>query len=63
MAESIASTVHCQRCGRISDPGRDGDPPLTWAMDREGERVRWTCPACVSLSVRSMEAKLDPEWW
>jgi endogenous inhibitor of DNA gyrase (YacG/DUF329 family) len=56
-------TVACQLCGRQSDPNQDGDPPLSWAMDRDGDRVTWTCPRCAAANVRSMEAKLDPEYW
>jgi hypothetical protein len=53
----------CQLCGRESNPAEDGDAPLTWVMDRSGDRVSWTCPRCAVDNVRSMEAKLEPEWW
>jgi hypothetical protein len=55
--------VECQLCGQVSVPAVDGSPPLTWAMDRDRDRVRWTCPRCTSENVRAMEAKLEPDWW
>jgi hypothetical protein len=56
-------SIVCQLCGRESDPAQDGNPALSWAMDRNGERVTWTCPRCAVDNVRSMEAKLNPEYW
>jgi len=54
----------CQVCGTVADPAVDGDPPLTWVMDRRPDgRIAWTCPRCAATHVRSMEAKLDAEWW
>jgi len=49
----------CQVCGR---PGVDADR-LSWVMDRRDGRVSWTCPDCATENIRSLEAKLDPEWW
>jgi len=59
----LTATTACQMCGAIADPERDGNPPLSWVMDRNGGRVSWTCPRCAVDNVRSMEAKLEPEWW
>jgi hypothetical protein len=57
----------CSLCGRPADPEVDGDPPVAWCADlvetREGQRTRWVCPACTRRYVRSIEAKLDQEWW
>jgi hypothetical protein len=54
-------------CGRVADPVDDGDPPITWCADivetMEGHRTRWVCDTCTRKYVRSMEAKLDQEWW
>jgi transcription elongation factor Elf1 len=55
--------VSCQICGRRADAAVDGDPPLTWVLDRQGEHTRWTCPRCAAEHLRAMEAKLEPEWW
>ena len=54
--------VICQVCGRAPDAA-EGDPSLTWMMDSDGARRRWTCPRCVRDNVRALEAKLEPEWW
>jgi len=57
----------CAICGRVSDPERDGDPPLGWCADvvevRGGHRTRWVCANCTRAHVRSIEAKLDQQWW
>jgi hypothetical protein len=54
-------------CGRVADPVEDGDPPIAWCADivetMEGHRTRWVCDTCTRKYVRSMEAKLDQEWW
>jgi len=54
-------------CGRMADPQCDGDPPLAWCADivetRDGPRTKWVCDACTRKYVRSIEAKLDQEWW
>ncbi len=49
----------CQLCGRVGS----GADLLQWAMDRRAGRISWTCPSCAAANLRSLEAKLDPEWW
>ena len=60
-------TAVCSLCGRNADPDEDGDPPLAWCADlvetRDGQVTRWVCTACTRRCVRSIEAKLDQEWW
>ncbi|WP_375481803.1 hypothetical protein [uncultured Jatrophihabitans sp.] len=57
----------CSLCGSVADPRTDGDPPLGWSADMietsEGTRPRWVCPTCTRRFVRSIEAKLDQQWW
>ena len=62
----------CQLCGRVAqhstdessaDESNEADPRLSWVMDREGDRISWTCPSCAVENVRAMEAKLDAQWW
>jgi hypothetical protein len=57
----------CSICGRAADAAEDGDPPLTWCTDvveaRDGQRTRWICNDCTRRYVRSIEAKLDQQWW
>jgi hypothetical protein len=63
----MSVSVVCALCGRASDPEVDGDPPLTWCADivetSEGARKRWVCTECTRRYVRSIEAKLDQQWW
>lgn len=57
----------CSLCGRVADAARDGDPPLTWSADivetSDGHQTRWVCTECTRRFVRSIEAKLDQQWW
>jgi hypothetical protein len=54
-------------CGRNSDPSADGDPPRNWCADihqgMNGPYTRWVCNTCTREYVRSIEAKLDHQWW
>jgi hypothetical protein len=36
---------------------------LTWARGVERGRVTWTCDRCARTHLRSIEGKLDPQWW
>ena len=57
----------CSLCGTVADPLVDGDPPLGWCTDlvetSAGHRPRWICGPCTRRFVRSIEAKLDHQWW
>jgi hypothetical protein len=57
---AVTQPVGCQVCGR--QPA-DAVEQLGWAMDRRHGRVSWTCPGCAARNIRSLEAKLEPEWW
>ncbi|MGK2949858.1 MAG: hypothetical protein ACSLFP_14905 [Acidimicrobiales bacterium] len=53
----------CARCGATpGDEPHDG-VPLGWSLHTEGDRVLRLCADCTRQHVRSIEAKLDPEWW
>ncbi|MCP2167896.1 hypothetical protein [Goodfellowiella coeruleoviolacea] len=55
-------TTQCYRC----DQRQDRDDPveaLTWVPEREGQRLRWLCPACARAHVREIEGKLSHEYW
>lgn len=52
--------VTCDFCGK-QEPG--DQPPLTWSTAVEGGRRRTFCEICSRTHLRSMEAKLDSEWW
>jgi hypothetical protein len=50
----------CNFCGRQeSDPART----LTWSTAVENGRQRTYCDACSRRNLRSMEGKLDSEFW
>ena len=57
----------CSLCGHVADARVDGDPPLGWSADMietsDGVRRRWVCGNCARRFVRSIEAKLDHQWW
>jgi len=53
-------TLICDFCGRRVD---GEEPPLTWSTAVERGRVRRYCDECSRANLRSMEAKLDSEWW
>ncbi len=51
--------VECARCGR-SEVG----PPISWMYEHEARRGgQWYCLACARENLRSLEARLDQEWW
>jgi hypothetical protein len=61
------SAPMCSLCGRTADPRTDGDPPLSWCADLvetvDGPTRRWVCTECTRIYVRSIEAKLEQQWW
>ena len=50
--------VTCALCGATSDT-----LPLGWSTSRERGRTVHHCERCSREHVRSMESKLDSEWW
>ncbi len=52
---------HCITCG-VAAPD-DGSWRLTWTAGVERGREVWTCDRCSRTHLRSIEAKLDSEWW
>jgi hypothetical protein len=61
----------CGFCGKASAPpaladgsaAADEDVPLTWVTSVENGKVRVYCDECARLNLRSIESKLDAEWW
>ncbi|HEV8055156.1 MAG TPA: hypothetical protein VGP51_01580 [Nocardioidaceae bacterium] len=53
------STI-CDFCG-VRAPG--ADPPLTWMTSLENGERRNYCERCAREHLRSIEGKLDREWW
>jgi hypothetical protein len=54
--------VACDFCGCCA-PGEDADVPLTWLVSVEGGVTRTYCEPCARRHLRSIEAKLDSQWW
>jgi hypothetical protein len=49
-------------CGKT--PTDDADiVPLTWVTSIENGRPQLYCEQCARAHLRSIEAKLDSEWW
>jgi hypothetical protein len=45
----------CRRCGASAE----GELPRGWSLDGE----HFLCERCTRENVRSIEARLDEEWW
>ncbi|HSK27690.1 MAG TPA: hypothetical protein VK894_12345 [Jiangellales bacterium] len=52
--------VSCAWCGTVA---AGGSPPLDWVGDVVDGRTRYYCAACAREHLRSIEARLDQEWW
>jgi DNA-directed RNA polymerase subunit RPC12/RpoP len=50
--------IACSRCGRTVD-----EPPLTWTSERTERGQQWLCDKCTRQNVRSIEGRLDEQWW
>jgi hypothetical protein len=48
----------CQLCGQAVP-----DAPVTWMLEHGPRGPVWTCPDCARAHLRSIEAKLDQEYW
>jgi hypothetical protein len=58
--------AHCGSCGRTPRPDEaltETGAPWTWSVSRDSERVTVLCDGCAREHARSIEAKLDAEWW
>jgi hypothetical protein len=54
-----AAPVACAHCGATA-----GTAPLDWLLEVDPRRGRvWVCDRCARTHLRSIEAKLDREWW
>jgi len=50
----------CAGCGATT-----AGLPIDWMFDQTSDRrvVRWFCGSCAREHLRSVEAKLDQQWW
>lgn len=51
--------IVCDFCGRAAGE----DVPLTWTSSFENGRLRRFCDTCSREHLRSIEGKLDSDWW
>ncbi len=53
----------CGRCGRLPIVDGEALARLEWVRGVERGRPVWTCPTCSRENLRSIEGKLDSQWW
>jgi hypothetical protein len=54
-----ADVVTCAWCGTTSS----AETPLGWSSSVERGVLRWYCERCSRDNLRSIEGKLDSDWW
>ncbi|MGW0990609.1 hypothetical protein ACWD46_31270 [Streptomyces sp. NPDC002486] len=52
----------CARCGTSAEVLTEG-PPLTWTYSVEDGVRRHFCENCSRENLRSIEGRLDSDWW
>jgi hypothetical protein len=57
---SPAQPVTCAWCGK---PAPGEGVPLDWVGEVSEGLQRSYCPSCAREHLRSIEARLDQEWW
>ena len=59
--------VLCSLCGASAQPASGPEIPLDWMVETDPRRPelgqRQYCPDCARQHLRSIEAKLDAEYW
>jgi hypothetical protein len=56
---ATAAPASCSLCGTSA-----AVPPMTWMREIDARRgLVWVCDACARTHLRSIEAKLDQQWW
>lgn len=50
--------VTCARCGTTAD-----ELPLTWSSSAERGGTVYHCQICSRENLRSIEGRLDEQWW
>ena len=58
----MATDPNCARCGATA-PAPGGGLPEGWSMATSERGLQYLCAACTRENVRSIEARLDEEWW
>lgn len=52
--------MYCELCGATPTTAAD---KLTWTSSVERGRTKHFCTPCSRDNIRSIEGKLDSEWW
>ncbi|WP_170111151.1 hypothetical protein [Antricoccus suffuscus] len=50
--------VTCSMCGTTAD-----ELPMTWSSEVRDGRTAYLCAVCTRQHLRSIEGRLDQEWW
>jgi hypothetical protein len=58
----VCPVVQCDLCGAVPEESPD-EVPLTWVTAVERGRTKVFCEQCARENLRSIESKLDSEWW
>ncbi len=58
-AEPAEPRVCCSGCGAVAT----SDEALTWLCSVENGGRRYFCDACSRTHLRSIEGRLDSDWW
>ncbi|MFP3988064.1 hypothetical protein U9R90_11265 [Streptomyces sp. E11-3] len=53
-----AESIVCSRCGVVAE-----GPQLTWTCSVENGTRRYFCDDCARANIRSIEGRLDSNWW
>ena len=59
----IVPVLVCSTCGTTPPPEQQAAARLTWSRGTDSGRSTWTCDRCSRDNLRSIESKLDPDWW
>jgi hypothetical protein len=66
MSAGDTPEVRCAGCGlapRPDEPAGADKIPWTWSTGTDEGRQSALCVSCTREHARSIEAKLDAEWW
>jgi hypothetical protein len=55
------SLLVCASCGAA--PADQAGARLTWSKSVDRGRTDWMCDRCSRDNIRSIEGKLDSDWW
>ncbi|ADU49055.1 hypothetical protein [Intrasporangium calvum] len=59
----LTPLLTCSSCGTTPAPPDQARARLTWSRSVERGRTLWACERCSRDNIRSIESKLDPDWW